>query len=166
MRLGTQADLTVARASDGLLWTAQHCFYRAGSSERPSWLLSSGTPHLGHFPTGPTTAGPRGMVASLLSFRASTRIPTDDARAATRARGQVDGATRPPAYQSRWQREERTDDGRRARCSLAPCRRFPLESHSSQMRWQCYAVGRSVNVPAEEVRWAHSRMRWPVRTAP
>src|SRR5260221_1933500 len=34
-----------------------------------------------------------------------------------------------------WQREEPSDDGRRARCSLAPCLRFPLESHSSQMRW-------------------------------
>jgi IS1 family transposase len=28
-----------------------------------------------------------------------------------------------------WQREEPTDDGRRARCSLAPCQRFPLEGH-------------------------------------
>jgi hypothetical protein len=34
-----------------------------------------------------------------------------------------------------WQREEPPDDGQRARCSLAPCHRFPLESHSSQMRW-------------------------------
>ena len=30
-----------------------------------------------------------------------------------------------------WQPEERTDDGRHARCSLAHCQRFALESHRS-----------------------------------
>src|SRR2546430_7680560 len=40
------------------------CFHRAGQSERPSRGGGSGTPHLGHGPTGPTTAGARGMVRS------------------------------------------------------------------------------------------------------
>ena len=54
----------------------------------------------------------------------------------------------------RWQRGERTDDGQHARCSLAPCRRFPLESHSSQMWLQCHVARKSVNVPAEELGWS------------
>ena len=52
-----------------------------------------------------------------------------------------------------WQPGEPTDDGRRARCSLAPCRRFLLESHSNQMRRQCHVVERSVKVSAEAVGW-------------
>jgi hypothetical protein len=100
MRLGTQADLTLARASDGLLWTAEHCLHRAGESERPSWGGSAGTSHVGHFPTGSTTAGPRGIVESLLSFRASSRITTGDARAATRAGWQTSSTTLPAANSS------------------------------------------------------------------
>jgi hypothetical protein len=50
-----------------------------------------------------------------------------------------------------WQSVEPADDGRRERCSLAPCRQYPLESHSGQMRLQEHVVGRLVNVPAEEV---------------
>ncbi len=50
-----------------------------------------------------------------------------------------------------WQPEERTDDGRRARCSLTHCHRFSLESHSRQVRWQCHGVERRVKGSAEEV---------------
>jgi len=32
-----------------------------------------------------------------------------------------------------WQLAEPPDDGRRGKCSLAPCRRFPLERLTSQM---------------------------------
>src|SRR5215831_763522 len=32
----------------------------------------------------------------------------------------------------RWQPEELIDDGRQARCSLVPCRRFPLERHKAR----------------------------------
>jgi hypothetical protein len=49
----------------------------------------------------------------------------------------------------RWLQGERTDDGRLARCSLAPCHRFPLERPSS--RWELYhVVGRWMKVLAEE----------------
>ncbi len=36
MRLGTQADLTIARASDGLLWTIEHRHNFASQSDCPS----------------------------------------------------------------------------------------------------------------------------------
>src|SRR5258708_5731188 len=50
----------------------------------------------------------------------------------------------------RWQREERTDDGRQARCALTHCRRFPLEWHQSQMWVQDHVTGRLLNMPATE----------------
>src|SRR6266487_807352 len=49
-----------------------------------------------------------------------------------------------------WRREEPPDDGRRARCSRAPCRRFPLERHRSQMG-AVSCGGKWVKVPAEEL---------------
>src|SRR2546425_9398780 len=54
----------------------------------------------------------------------------------------------------RWQPAEPTDVGQRARCSLAPCRQFSLESYDSQMRSQDHPVGRSRNVRAEVVGWS------------
>ena len=53
-----------------------------------------------------------------------------------------------------WQREERTDDGQRGRCSLAHCRQFPLENLSSQMWSQYHIVERSMKVRAEVVGWS------------
>jgi hypothetical protein len=44
----------------------------------------------------------------------------------------------------RWQPREPPDDGRLARCSLTHCRRFPLESHRSQMGLQCHVASKSV----------------------
>jgi hypothetical protein len=76
-------------ARTGPLGTAENCFYRASESDRPSWGGSAGTPHLGHGPASPTTPGPPGMVASLLSFCASPCIATDGAHAATRTGGKL-----------------------------------------------------------------------------
>jgi transposase-like protein len=100
MRLGTQTDLTVARASDGLHWAAEHRFYRTGESDRPTWGSCAGASHLGHGKARPTTPGPSGLVASLLSFCASPRSAPGGARAAARARGQAEGATLPAAHSS------------------------------------------------------------------
>ncbi len=36
----------------------------------------------------------------------------------------------------RWQQAEPTDVGQRARCSLAHCRQFPLESYDCQVQLQ------------------------------
>ena len=100
MRLGTCAALKVARPRNGFLWTAEHRFYRAGESNHPSWGGSSGTSHVGHGEARPTTSGPSGMVASLLSFCASPCIATDGARTTTRTRWQADGTTLPAMYSS------------------------------------------------------------------
>src|SRR5207244_6248039 len=70
----------------GLLGTTEHRFYRTGESDRPSWRGSARTTYMGHFPTGSTAAGPPRVVASLLSFCASSPISPSGARAATRAR--------------------------------------------------------------------------------
>ena len=53
----------------------------------------------------------------------------------------------------RWQPAEPPDDGRRARCSLAHCHRFPLESYDSEVQLHCPVVEWLVRVPAEEVGW-------------
>src|SRR6266487_2381109 len=49
----------------------------------------------------------------------------------------------------RWQLAEPPDDGRRARCSLVPCQRFPLERHSSLMWEECHVARKSMKVSAE-----------------
>ena len=119
MRLGTEAALDDRLAGDGLLRTAEHRFYRAGESDRPSWGGGAGTPHVGHGPAGPTTAGSPGMVASVLSFCAPPRITPGSARAAARARWQAGGATLPAANSSHGSRENQpTVDG--ARGALLP----------------------------------------------
>jgi len=82
-------------AGYGLLWAAEYRFYRTGESDRASWRLRSGTPYMGHFPTGPTAAGSSRMVASLLSFCAPSRIAAGSAHTASRTRGQPSGATLP-----------------------------------------------------------------------
>jgi hypothetical protein len=100
MRLGTQADLKAAGPRTGSLWAAEHRFYRAGGSDRPSWSGSIGASHLGHGPPGSTTRSSPGMVASRLTLCASPCIATSGAGATTSARWQADGAARPPAYLS------------------------------------------------------------------
>ena len=50
-----------------------------------------------------------------------------------------------------WQLAEPPDDGRHARCSLAPCRRLPLERHASQRWVQGYVVEWLGIVQAEAV---------------
>ena len=52
-----------------------------------------------------------------------------------------------------WQPAEPTDVGQRARCSLAHCRQFPLESYDCQVQLQYHVVEWLGNVPAEEVGW-------------
>jgi hypothetical protein len=82
------------------LWTTEHGFYRASESDRTPWGSSLGTSHVGHGAAWPTTAGPSGVVASVLSFCASSRITPGGARAATRTRGQSSGTTLPAANPS------------------------------------------------------------------
>ena len=110
---GSQGCLT----KTGFFGAAEHRFYRAGESDRPSWGGSAGTSHLGHGPTGSTTLSPLGMVASLLSLCVSPCIATSGTRAATSARWQADGAMLPTAYPSHGSgKNEPTMD--RAGCAL------------------------------------------------
>jgi hypothetical protein len=95
-RRGSQGRLT----KTGFLGAAEHRFYLAGESDRPSWSGSSGTSHLGHSPASSTTLRPLGMVASLLSLCASPFIITSGPRAATSARWEASGAALPTAYPS------------------------------------------------------------------
>ncbi len=86
--------------ADGSFWTTQYRFHRAGESHCSSWSGSSGSPYLGHCSAGPTPVGSSRVVASLLSFCASSRIPTSSAHAAAGARWQAGGATLPATYPS------------------------------------------------------------------
>jgi hypothetical protein len=140
MRLGTQADLTLARASDGLLWTTQHCVYRAGESHGPSWGGSAGTSDLGHGEARPTTAGPPGMVASLLSFCASPRCPPDSTRAAARTRGPAGGATLPASY---------TSDGCGKSRSTMDCAGSALFSSAAGAMFQTVSVNTARTLPTQ-----------------
>jgi hypothetical protein len=58
------------------------------------------------------------------------------------------------SVRQRWQREEPTGDGQRARCSRAPCRWFPLERHTSLIGEECHIVRKSVKVPVEALGWS------------
>ena len=152
-------------AGNGLLWTAEYRFYRTGESDRPSWRLSSGTPHLGHREACPTAARSRGMVASVLSLRAPPCITSSGARAAG---SRVEASWWRNAIGNErklWQPGEPIDDGRRMRCSLTPCCRFPLKRHRSQRWLQCHGVWWCVKRSEEEVEWPSSRLRWLVRNA-
>jgi hypothetical protein len=53
-----------------------------------------------------------------------------------------------------WQPAEPIGDGPRARCSLAPCRLFPLERLQRQMQVQGHVTGRVVKGLGEEVGWS------------
>ena len=53
-----------------------------------------------------------------------------------------------------WPPTERSDDGRRAKCSLAPYRRFPLERNQSQIGVQCSITERLEGVSAEGLEWS------------
>src|SRR5213078_4044967 len=58
-----------------------------------------------------------------------------------------------------WQLAEPTVDGQHVRCSLAPCRRFPLERLTSQMGVLYYVAGRWMKVPAAKLVWSLTQGR-------
>src|SRR5215470_6391298 len=53
-----------------------------------------------------------------------------------------------------WQPAEHIDDGRRARCSRAPCRRFPLERHACLMGEECHVARQAGKMPANGLGWS------------
>jgi hypothetical protein len=82
----------------GLLRAAEHGFYRAGESNRPTWGCSSRPPHVGDGSAVLAPAGPSRVVASLLPLCASPCLAPGDARAAASARWQTSSPVLPAAY--------------------------------------------------------------------
>jgi len=64
-----------------------------------------------------------------------------------------------------WPRAEPPDDGQRAKCSLALCRRFPLERDQSELWMQGHVTRRGVKVLAEAPECLCSGKRRRVWTA-
>jgi hypothetical protein len=134
---GNRTSLHSCFAKARLLWPSEHGHNFAGQPDDPSWRGCSRTTYLGDSPPSSSSEGSPLLVASVLSLCASPCLPARSAGSGTGGSGQTWEATVSAANCSRWPSAEPTDDGRRARCSLTHCRRFPLESHSSQVRWQC-----------------------------
>jgi hypothetical protein len=82
MRLGTEAALKASLQGMGFSGRLNTAFIERVNLTVRDARLSSGTPHLGHCPASPTAARSRGMVASVLSFRAPPCITSSGARAA------------------------------------------------------------------------------------
>jgi hypothetical protein len=85
---------------DGLLRAPEHRFYRAGESDHPAWDSRAGSSHLGHGSAVTISVSSPRVVASVLSFCASSCLATGGAHAAARTRGQPPGAPVPAAYAS------------------------------------------------------------------
>jgi hypothetical protein len=82
MRLGTEAALKAALQGLGLSGKLNTAFIERVNLTVRDARGSARTTYLGHFSTGSTAAGSSRVVACLLSFCASTRIPASSARAA------------------------------------------------------------------------------------
>jgi hypothetical protein len=135
MRLGTEAALTAALQELGFSGRLNTAFI-----ERVNLTVRHGVAALARRTWATAQQSPQ-LLANLEWWRAyyhGCRAPIErcewhscslENEGATGWRNAIGNGLQP------WQREEPPDDGRRARCSLAPCLRFPLESHSSQMRW-------------------------------
>jgi hypothetical protein len=92
---------------------------RASESDHPPCNSRAGSSKLGDGSADPTPVRSPRVVACVLSFRASSPIPTSSAHAATRARGQTDCATLSPANSGDGSRQNTsTMDG--ARGALLP----------------------------------------------
>jgi hypothetical protein len=105
MRLGTSEALQVARPRTRLFGAAEHRFYRADESDHQAWNSRAGSSHLGYGSAVPAPARSSRVVASVLSFCATSRIAAGGACAASRTGWQPSGATRPPAYTSHGSRQ-------------------------------------------------------------
>ena len=153
MRLGTEDALKVVLQGLGLSGRLNTAFI-----ERVNLTVRHGVAALARRTWATSQQAPQ-LLAHLEWWRAYYHfvrphaITASGAHAAARTRWQTSSATLPTAYTSHGSRQNHTDDGRRARCSLTHCRRFPLESHRSQMWLQCHVARKSVKVPAEAVGW-------------
>jgi IS1 family transposase len=153
MRLGTQTDLTVALQGMGFSGRLNTAFiervnltvrHGIAALARRTWATAK---------PAPTPVSTPGVVACLLSFRASSPIPTSSARAPVRTRGQTSGTTLSTANSGYgcWQNQSTMDGARGAFLPIATG--FRLRASESRGGLQCHVTGRLVHVPAEVVGW-------------
>jgi hypothetical protein len=140
MRLGTQADLTVALQRIGLSGRLNTAFI-----ERVNLTVRHGVSALARR-TWATSQQASQLLAHLEWWRAyyhgcrvlttpcAWRSCSHESEVAPVWRNGTGSVPQP------WPPGEPIDDGRRARCSLAHCQRFPLESHFSQKWLQEHVV--------------------------
>ena len=134
MRLGTQADLAVALQGMGFSGRLNTAFI-----ERVNLTVRHGVAALARRTWATAQQSPQ-LLAQLEWWRAyyhGCRVLTNPCAWRSCSR-ENEGANvwrnGIGSVRRRWQPAEPFDDGRRARCSRAPCRRLPLESHSSPQR--------------------------------
>jgi hypothetical protein len=144
-RGGSHSRLT----GDRLFRAAEHGFYRAGQSDHSTWDSCIGSSHLGNGSAISTPVRPPGVVASLLSLRASPCSSACGTSAAARTRWQAGGSTLPAANTGDGSRQNHPtmDDARGAFVSLAK----GLRLRGAQARGGLYhVVGRWMKIPSEE----------------
>src|SRR6266568_2202477 len=110
------------------------------------WPLSHAAPgpRLSSLPTCQplSSGGAPTNILSVLMPRCEWRSCSREREVADVWRNATDSVLR------RWQPAEPIGDGQRTRCSLAPCRSFPLESQENQVPLRCHVAGRWVKVRA------------------
>jgi IS1 family transposase len=153
MRLGTEADLKIALQGLGFSGRLNTAFI-----ERLNLTVRHGVAALARRTWATSQQAPQ-LLAHLEWWRAYYHFvrPHTSLRVVLMQPRERGGKLTAQRYRQRtpaMAAGRHIDDGRRARCSLAPCRRFPLESHQSQMWVQCHITGRLVHVPAEALGWS------------
>ncbi len=164
MRLGTQADLSVALQGMGFSGRLNTAFI-----ERVNLTIRHGIAALARrtgrrrsspYSFWPTwSGGARTIILCGLTPRFEWRWCSRENERANDWRNAIGSGPQ------RWQLAEPIDDGRRAKCSLAPCRRFPLERHRS--RWGSVSCRGQMGEGTRRRAWMepHSGKKRPVWTA-
>src|SRR5215469_15714743 len=129
-----------------------------------AWQLSHaarGPPHSSPHTCWPTSSGGVPTIISCVpTERCEWRSSSREREGASWWRNATGNELR------RWHLAEQPDDGRQARCSHAPCRRFPLERLTSQRWVQVSCRGEMGKGAHRSTRMeAHAGKRRPVWTA-
>ena len=157
MRLGTQADFSKALQGMGLGGAAEHRFYRASQSDGPPWNSRVGSSYLGDGEACSTPARPSGVVARLLSIRASPCSSASGTGPTTSTRGQPASSTLPTANSGDGSRQNPSTLDR-ARGALSPLAKgFRLRGIEAREGWLYHIVERWLKVSAQR---SEGASRW------
>jgi hypothetical protein len=135
----------------GPLWEGEHGVHGTGSTPpsvmgEPRWLVAAGPPLSRLHSCWPTwSGGERLIMLCGLTNHCEERMCSRASEGANCWHHALGSERR------LWLLAEPLDAGRRARCSRAPCRPFPLERHSSQKWVLSHVAGRWVKIPSEEL---------------